>query len=194
MDQLILEQLETVNRLNKEVIIMGDFNINYLSNATNLNIKRSFNNLGLTQIIKTATRINEGSSTSVDVIFTNKAANVTNASSFPLSFSDHDMIGCMRKINIIKYNPSYKRLLNRCNTLIRKSKSSYQRNLLTEKETNPHQFWNAIKEIYPTKPKPVGSVTTRTIECCDYKHNHNDLCNDIKDINWKPIEEASDIN
>ena len=84
MDQLILEQLETVNRLNKEVIIMGDFNINYLSNATNLNIKRSFNNLGLTQIIKTATRINEDSSTSIDVIFTNKAANVTNASSFPL--------------------------------------------------------------------------------------------------------------
>ena len=35
LDQLILEQLETVNRLNKEVIIMGDFNINYLSNATN---------------------------------------------------------------------------------------------------------------------------------------------------------------
>ena len=35
LDQLILEQLETVNRLNKEVIIMGDLNINYLSNATN---------------------------------------------------------------------------------------------------------------------------------------------------------------
>ena len=140
LDQLILEQLETVNRLNKEVIIIGDFNISYLSNATNLNVKIAFNNLGLIQIIKTATRITENSSISIDQIFTNKVANVTNASSFRLSFSDHDMIGCVRKINTIKYDP-------------------------------------------------------RTIECLDYKHyNHSDLCNDIKNINWKPIKEASDFN
>ena len=36
---------------------MGNFNINYLSTAKNLNLKRAFNNLGLTQIIRTATRI-----------------------------------------------------------------------------------------------------------------------------------------
>ena len=54
---------------------------------------------------------------------------------------------------------SYKRLRNRCNTLIRKAKTHYQ-NLLTENETNLCQFWNAIKEIYRTKLKPVGSVTT----------------------------------
>ena len=119
---------------------MGNFNINYLSTAKNLNLKRAFNNLGLTQIIRTATRITKDSSTSIDLIFTNKAANVTNASSFPLSFSDHDMIGCVRKINTMKYAP-------------------------------------------------------KTIECRDYKHyNHDGLCNDIKNINWKPIEEASDVN
>ena len=84
---------------------MGDFSINYLSNATNVVVKRAFNNLGLTQIIKTATRITAVSSTSIDLIFTNKAANVTNASSFLLSSSDHDMIGCVRKINTIKYDP-----------------------------------------------------------------------------------------
>ena len=83
---------------------MGDFRINYLSNAANLNIKRAFNSLRLTQIIKTATRITEDSSASINLIFTNKAA-VTNASSFPLSFSDHDMIGCVRKINTIKCDP-----------------------------------------------------------------------------------------
>ena len=118
---------------------MGDFNINYFSTATNLNLKRAFNDLGPTQIIKTATRITKDSSTSIDLIFTNKAANVTNASSFPLSFNDHDMIGCVRKINTIKYDP-------------------------------------------------------RAIECRDYKHNHNDLWNDIKNINWKPIEKESDVN
>ena len=84
--------------------------------------------------------ITEDSPTSIDLIFTNKAAKVTNASSFPLLFSDHDMIGCVRKIYTIKYDP----------------------------ETN---------------------------ECRDCKHyNHIDLCNDIKNLDWKPIEEASDVN
>ena len=67
LDQLITEQLETVNFLNKGVIIMGDFDINYLSNAANINVKKAFNNLGLTQISKTATRITEDSSTSIDL-------------------------------------------------------------------------------------------------------------------------------
>ena len=130
LGHLILERIETVNCLNKEVIIRGDFSINYLSNATNLNIKRAFNNLGLAQIIKTA-RITEDSSALINLMFTNKAT-VTNASSFPLSFSYYDMISCVRKINTIKYDP-------------------------------------------------------RTIKC-DHKHNHNDLCNDIKNIGWNPTE------
>ena len=65
-----------------------------------------------------------------------------------------------RKSNSENNWSSYERLRNRCNTLIRKGKSSYHQNLLTENETNPRQFWNAIKKIYPTKPKPMGSVTT----------------------------------
>ena len=94
-DQLIKEQSETVNGLDKELIIMGDVNINYLSNVTNIYVKRAFNNLGL---FKMAETITEESFTSIDLIFTNKAVNVTNVSSFSLSFIDHDMIGCMRKI------------------------------------------------------------------------------------------------
>ena len=46
-----------------------------------------------------------------------------------------------------------------------------------------------VKKINTIKYDP------RTIECRDYEHyNHNDLCNDIKNINWEPIEEASDVN
>ena len=96
--------------------------------------------MGLSQIIKAAARITKDLSTSIDLIFTNKAANVTNASFFPLWFMDHDMIGCVRRINTIKYDP-------------------------------------------------------RAMECRGCKHyKHNDLCNEIKNINWKPIEEASDVN
>ena len=65
-----------------------------------------------------------------------------------------------RKSNSENDWSSYKRLRNHCNTLIRKVKTSYHQNLLTENETNNRQFWNAIKEIYLIKPEPVGSVTT----------------------------------
>ena len=64
-----------------------------------------------------------------------------------------------RKLNSENNWSNYKQLQNH-NTLIRKVKTSYHQNLLTENETNPCKFWNAIKEINPTKPKPVGSVTT----------------------------------
>ena len=50
----------------------------------------------------------------------------------------------------------YKSLRNHCNSIIRKAKSNYHKNLLSENEANPCKFWNAIKEIYPTKPKPIS--------------------------------------
>jgi len=54
----------------------------------------------------------------------------------------------------------YKTLRNRCNTLIKKAKSAYHRNVLTENESNPRKFWDAIKAIYPNKPKPVGNISS----------------------------------
>ena len=50
----------------------------------------------------------------------------------------------------------YKSLRNHCNSIIRKAKSNYHKNLLSENEANPCKFWNAIKEIYPTKPKLIS--------------------------------------
>jgi len=235
---------------------MGDFNINYQSNSTNTNLKASIHTLGFKQIVKTSTRTTENSSTLIDLIFANTTANLTNISCFPLSFSDHDMIGCSRKINQLKYShriiecrdyraydpivmcdelkninwspieeatdvntavdylntkltdiydrhapkvqktvkgrpckwltrelktemnsrdcqlrkarrtktendwSRYKTLRNRCNTLIKKAKSAYHRNVLTENESNPRKFWDAIKAIYPNKPKPVGNISS----------------------------------
>ena len=173
--------------------------------------------------------------TLIDLIFTNTPVNITEVSTFALSFSAHDMIGCSRKINHQKYDPKivecrdyknynpeamcdeiknielipleeitdiniavdyfntkvtevfdrhapktrkhvkgkqtlndrdrllkkahktksendwsrYKILHNHSNSLIKKAKSTYHKTLISENETNPRKFWDAIKNYLP---------------------------------------------
>ena len=58
---------------NKELIFLGDFNINYLSKqlAETKKITTWQNRLGLTQHIKKPTRVAKGTSSLIDLIFSN---------------------------------------------------------------------------------------------------------------------------
>ena len=77
---------------NKETVILGDLNCNYLDNKNNLLIKDLFKLRGYKETIKTATWIAKDSSTFIDVILTNPPHNVTNANSIISSLSDHNVI------------------------------------------------------------------------------------------------------
>ena len=90
--------------LNKETIILGDLNCNYLGNKSNVSLKDLFKLHGFKQIIKTSRRIAKCSSTLIDVILTNRQ-DVLNANSIISSLSDYNVIRCVRKINNIKFNP-----------------------------------------------------------------------------------------
>ena len=68
-------------------------------------MKGLFQMHGYKQLIKTATRITDQSKTLIDVIFSNKPENIVKATVIPAELSDHDMIGCSRKINNTKYKP-----------------------------------------------------------------------------------------
>ena len=46
---------------------------------------------------------------------------------------------------------SYKKQRNKVNIMVRKAKSNYYRNLLTESSRDPKRFWNTLKRIFPTK-------------------------------------------
>ena len=46
---------------------------------------------------------------------------------------------------------SYKKMRNKCNNLLKKSKATYHKNLLRENRLNPKGFWNSVKQIFPTK-------------------------------------------
>ncbi len=90
---------------NKEIIILRDFNADYLKPNDNKEIKGIFQLFGFKQLIKTATRITKESSTLIDLIATNNPQSISKSNVFATSISDHDMVGCIRKINHFKYSP-----------------------------------------------------------------------------------------
>ena len=104
-EQKLADILNNISLLNKETIIIGDLNCNYLDNKNNVSIKDLFQLRGYQQIIKTATRIAKNSSTLVDVILTNRPDNVINVDSIISSLSNHDVIKYVWKVNNIKFNP-----------------------------------------------------------------------------------------
>ena len=56
-----------------------------------------------------------------------------------------------RKTNKDEDWKAYKTLRNTCNNLTRKAKGTYHKNVINENRLNPKNFWNAIKEMFPTK-------------------------------------------
>ena len=94
---------QIVEKGRKEIIMLGDFNINYRDKNCDKEFKSIVNTLGFSQLVDKATRITHTSSTLIDLILSNRPENISTISVFTTSFSDHDMVGCVRKLNNIKY-------------------------------------------------------------------------------------------
>ena len=99
------KKIELVNKEKKEVIIMGDFNTNYLVKDDRYRMKEMFMVNAFTQLIETATRITEETATLIDVVLTNNALNISSTVNIAASLSDHNLIGCIRKMNSFRYQP-----------------------------------------------------------------------------------------
>ncbi|KAL7865358.1 hypothetical protein SRHO_G00106050 [Serrasalmus rhombeus] len=81
-----------------ELLVLGDFNLKWLSNASD-HLKEICGNLNLTQLINEPTRPNlkePTKSTLIDLILSNKADKITASGVFELGISDHCPIGCIR--------------------------------------------------------------------------------------------------
>ena len=98
--------LSMATKENTEIILMGDLNINYFNNTDHREIKYIFLLHGLTQTIKSPTRydLHHNSSSLIDIIFVKETLRIAKSEVLPMSISDHDMIGCVYKINSIKFN------------------------------------------------------------------------------------------
>ena len=99
------EMLSLANNTLNEIIIMGDINVDFLKANDHIDIKATLSLNGLNQVLKSATRIQNDSATLIDVICTNNKTVIKDTAIIPCSFSDHDIIGCVRKLNHFKYNP-----------------------------------------------------------------------------------------
>ena len=75
------EQLTNVVKTNKEIIIFGNFNIDY-NKTDNRDFKSLLNIFGLNQVITEPTRTTKTSSTLIDLIITNHPENITNKGFF----------------------------------------------------------------------------------------------------------------
>ena len=82
---------------------MGDFNVDYLKNNDNKDIKSIIYQNGFNQIVTKPTRITKDSKTLIDIIATIYPANITPSTVVATSLSDHDLVACVRKLNNKKY-------------------------------------------------------------------------------------------
>ena len=112
-DEQFNDQLMTVSREKKEVIILGDLNSDYLVKNDKVNVKNAITINGFKQLIDKPTRVTKNAKSCIDIIATNKS-NISKADVIPASLSDHDMIICVRKLNHMKYNTRYVTSRNYC--------------------------------------------------------------------------------
>ena len=85
--------LQSVITEAKECMIMGDFNCNYKKKNDCSSLKSIFSMFNFKQMINKPTRIAQGSSTLIDLLFSNEPQNISVTNTFPMSLSDHKLIG-----------------------------------------------------------------------------------------------------
>jgi exonuclease III len=81
----------------KEIILMGDFNINWNVKRERTTLKHITDYFNLTQMIKTPTRITNHSETLIDLLFTNHAERIGKTYNLITGLSDHNIVFVSRK-------------------------------------------------------------------------------------------------
>ncbi len=82
----------------KELILMGDFNINWDKKTERKKLKEITNKFNLSQLIQGPTRITNSSQTQTDLIFTNRPQRVTTSHNLLTGLSDHNITLLVRKL------------------------------------------------------------------------------------------------
>ena len=90
-DELFQNNLTNNMNQYREVIVMGDFNINYLVRNDHKEQKQFLNLQGFDQLISKPTRITDTSTTLIDLTLTNDKSKISHETIIPLSLSDHEI-------------------------------------------------------------------------------------------------------
>ena len=99
------DMITTAMAENKETIIAGDMNCNYLDQLNHKAIRNTLKLNGFKQVINEATRTTIKTSTLIDVIITTDEQRISNQIVIANSISDHDLTGAIRKMTCEKFKP-----------------------------------------------------------------------------------------
>eukprot|EP00112_Aurelia_sp_Birch-Aquarium-sp1_P015852 Seg3541.2 transcript_id=Seg3541.2/GoldUCD/mRNA.D3Y31 product="hypothetical protein" protein_id=Seg3541.2/GoldUCD/D3Y31 len=97
--------LELATNENKETILAGDLNCNYLVPNDHKEIKDALRINGFKQLIQSSTRTTRKAKTLIDIIATTDKTKICNSIVYANSFSDHDLSGIVRKMHVQKFVP-----------------------------------------------------------------------------------------
>ena len=85
--ETLSETFANISKEAKEMIVLGDFNTNYLSLSDNKELKSLFRLYGLKQYIKSPTRVTENTSTLIDLILSNNESSIVKTGVFAIHLS-----------------------------------------------------------------------------------------------------------
>ena len=167
--------LESASAENKELIVTGDFNCDFLVKSCSKETKglqEIFRNFGLTQLIDKATKTAKESSTLPDLFASNSSGNITftNVVVSSLSDHDHDMLIAVRKINTCKLPP---RTIE-CRNYAKYNPSAFCDDLrdipwdVVLKERNVNTAWSNWKELFLNvcdRHAPYKRKIVRGVKC-----------------------------
>ena len=94
--------LSTATAENKKVFVLAGLNVNYFVKKDNRDFKEILAPLGMKQMATDATRTCETTKTQNDTIASNNCKNIRSVNVSPSGFSDHDLIGCIRKVHHLR--------------------------------------------------------------------------------------------
>ena len=167
---------------NKGILLVGYLNANFLLRQSTDRISRELKDLlkgiGMSQLIKEPTRITEHSTSLIDVILSTHPHNFSLRNVIPPGLSDHYMIGCIPKMNCLKFQPRP----IKCRNYAKYDKEAFNKDLrcaswdsvLTSFDVNI--TWNSFKSVFleicdrhiPLLTKKVRGQPEFVDDLCDF--------------------------
>ncbi len=95
------EVLKVCNK--KEVLLMGDFNLNWLDKTRRKKLKNVATQFHLTQVIENPTRLTQSSKTLIYLIFASKSDHINKIYNLIAGISDHNLTLVSRKLPKSRY-------------------------------------------------------------------------------------------
>ena len=87
--ELFENMVEKCSYEGKELVLLGDFNIDFPYDTTNLKWSHCIDNLGLTQMVQEPTRVSSNSSTTIDHVYVSEVSLIKKVTVPKIGISDH---------------------------------------------------------------------------------------------------------